>query len=193
MFSVFLRISSCLVSYVSFTLFIWFCDCLFSVRRVVLGGSRAMPAEDQKCTSKGIHPVRIARIHYPRFVPRVGSGFKEIRRLSALRISKGWVREDPNLGLRTGCRATGPVWNWTNCLLVYDSCAATWVLQTGVFGIVEMCLALTRKLVFRDHYARVFTSRSNIFQVTRKPLFSKPLLRPISLHTLWISEGLSQA
>ena len=36
-------------------------------------------------------------------------------------------------------------------------------------------LALMRKLVFRDHYARVFASRSNICQVTRKPLFPKPL------------------
>ena len=25
------------------------------------------------------------------------------------------------------------------------------VLQTAVFGIVEMCLALVRKLLFRDH------------------------------------------
>ena len=49
-----------------------------------------------------VHPVRIARIHYPRFVPTVGSGFKEIRTLSALIISKGRVRKDPNLGLRTG-------------------------------------------------------------------------------------------
>ena len=52
---------------------------------------------------KVLHPVRIARIHYPRFVPRVGLGFKEIRTLSALKTSKGWVRKDPNLGLRTGC------------------------------------------------------------------------------------------
>ena len=28
----------------------------------------------------------------------------------------------------------------------------TGVLQTGVFGIVEMCLALMRKLVLRDHW-----------------------------------------
>ena len=27
----------------------------------------------------------------------------------------------------------------------------TGVLQTGVLGVVEMCLALMRKLVFRDH------------------------------------------
>ena len=53
-----------------------------------------------------IHPVRIARIHYPRFVPRVGLRFKELRTLSALRISKGWVRKDPNLGLRTGCMSS---------------------------------------------------------------------------------------
>ena len=45
-----------------------------------------------------IHPVRIAITHYLKFVPRVGLGFKEIRTLSALRISKGWVRKDPNLG-----------------------------------------------------------------------------------------------
>ena len=50
-----------------------------------------------------IHPVRIAIIHYPIFVPMVGLGFKEIRTLSALMISKGWVRKDPNLGLLTGC------------------------------------------------------------------------------------------
>ena len=56
-----------------------------------------------------LHPVRIARIHYPRFVPRVGLGFKEIRTLSALRVSKGWVRKDPNIGLRTGCNAASSV------------------------------------------------------------------------------------
>ena len=49
-----------------------------------------------------LHPIRIAIIHYPRFVPRVGSGFEKIRTLSALRLSNGWVRKDPNLGLRTG-------------------------------------------------------------------------------------------
>ena len=47
--------------------------------------------------------IYIARIHYPRFAPRVGLRFKEVRTLSALRISKGRVRKDPNLGLRTGC------------------------------------------------------------------------------------------
>ena len=50
-----------------------------------------------------LHPVRIARIHYPRSAPRAGLGFKEIRTLSARLISKGRVRKDPNLGLRTGC------------------------------------------------------------------------------------------
>ena len=53
----------------------------------------------------------------------------------------------------------------------------TGVLQIGVFGIVDVCLALMRKLVFRDHQARVLASRENTCQVTRKPLLPKPLLR----------------
>ena len=40
-----------------------------------------------------------------------------------------------------------------------------------------MRLALMRTVVFRDHYARVVASRSNVCQVSRKPLFPKPLLR----------------
>ena len=53
-----------------------------------------------------IHPVRIARIHYQRFVPRVGLPRNHLLTGSltvALRLSKGWVRKDANLGLRTGC------------------------------------------------------------------------------------------
>ena len=61
------------------------------------------------------------------------------------------------------------------CMYVYIYIYITGVLETGVFGIVEMCLGLMRTVVFRDHEARVFASRSNIFQVTRKPLFLKPL------------------
>ena len=60
----------------------------------------------------------------------------------------------------------------------------TWVLQTGVFGIVEMCLALMRKLVFRGHEARVFACRSNICQVTRRYLFPKPLLSELQMSEL---------
>ena len=58
-------------------------------------------------TRQDVHPVRIARIHYPRFVPRVGlpRNFLLIGSLTAaLRFSKGWVRKDANLGLRTGCK-----------------------------------------------------------------------------------------
>ena len=54
-----------------------------------------------------VHPVRIARIHYPRFVPRVGlprNLFFIGGLTAALRFSKGWVRKDANLGLRTGCK-----------------------------------------------------------------------------------------
>ena len=43
-----------------------------------------------------VHPVRIARIHYPRFSPRVGLPTKIhlIGNLTAaLRFSKGWVRK----------------------------------------------------------------------------------------------------
>ena len=57
-------------------------------------------------TSSAIHPVRIARIRCPRFVPRVGlprSRFLTGSLTVALRFSKGWVRKDQNLGLRTGC------------------------------------------------------------------------------------------
>ena len=65
-----------------------------------------MHADTLRCMATtqriALHPVRIARIHSPRFVPRVGLGFKERRTLSALIISKGWVRKN-NLGLRTGC------------------------------------------------------------------------------------------
>ena len=48
-----------------------------------------------------LHLVRIARIHYPRFVPRVGlpRNLCLIGSLTAaLRLSKGWVRKDANLG-----------------------------------------------------------------------------------------------
>ena len=54
-----------------------------------------------------VDPVRIARIHVTRLSPRVGlpRNLFLIGSLSAaLRFSKGWVRKDPNLGLRTGCR-----------------------------------------------------------------------------------------
>ena len=54
---------------------------------------------------KGIHPVRIARKHYPRVVPRVGLPRNCLligSLTAALRCSKGWVRKDANLGLRTG-------------------------------------------------------------------------------------------
>ena len=64
-----------------------------------------------------------------------------------------------------------------NYIYIYIMHVYTCVLQTGVFGIVEMCLALMRQLAFRDHYARVFASRANICQVTRKPLFPKLLSR----------------
>ena len=57
-----------------------------------------------KANEAALHPVRIARIHNPRFVPRVGLRFKEIRTLSALRLSKGWVRKNLNLKMRIGCR-----------------------------------------------------------------------------------------
>ena len=53
-----------------------------------------------------LHPVRIARIRCPRFVPRVGlprNLFLIGSLTTALRFSKGWVRKDANLGLRTGC------------------------------------------------------------------------------------------
>ena len=43
--------------------------------------------------------------------------------------------------------------------------------------MIIMCLVPVRTLVFRDHQAGVFASLPNIFQVTRKPLFPKPLLR----------------
>ena len=36
-------------------------------------------------------------------------------------------------------------------IYIHINLSLTGVLQTGVFGIVEMCLALVRKLVFRDH------------------------------------------
>ena len=45
-----------------------------------------------------IHPIPKARSPHPRFCSR------GIRTLSALRISKGWVRKDPNLGWGIGCR-----------------------------------------------------------------------------------------
>ena len=51
-------------------------------------------------TRPTIHPVRIARTHYPRFVPRVGLRFKEMRTLSALGLSKGWARKYLNLRMR---------------------------------------------------------------------------------------------
>ena len=53
-----------------------------------------------------VHPVRIARIRCPRFVPRVGLPRNRCligSLTAALRFSKGWVRNDANLGLRTGC------------------------------------------------------------------------------------------
>ena len=52
------------------------------------------------------YPVRIVRIRLPRFAPRVGlpgDRFLIGSLTAALRLSKGWVRKDPNLGLRTGC------------------------------------------------------------------------------------------
>ena len=52
----------------------------------------------------------------------------------------------------------------------------TGVLQTGVFGVAETCPALVRKLAFRDRYASVFATQSNIVQVTRKTCFQKPML-----------------
>ena len=33
--------------------------------------------------------------------------FKDVRTLSALRLSKGWVRKYPNLRMRIGCRLSG--------------------------------------------------------------------------------------
>ena len=69
------------------------------------------------------HPIRIRRIRLPRFVPRVGLRFKQIRTLSALRFPKGWVRKERELGvvyvrldvyvdvlnlrMRIGCRPCG--------------------------------------------------------------------------------------
>ena len=53
-----------------------------------------------------IHPVCIAIIRCPRFVPRVGLPRNLcliVSLTAALRFSKGWVRKDANLGLRTGC------------------------------------------------------------------------------------------
>ena len=58
--------------------------------------------------SVNIHPVRIARIRYARFAPRVGLRCKEMCTLSAQIISQGWVRKDTNLRLRTGCTSPGP-------------------------------------------------------------------------------------
>ena len=49
-----------------------------------------------------VHPVRIARIRLPRFVPRVGlpRNLCLIGNLTAaLRCCKGWVRKGANLGL----------------------------------------------------------------------------------------------
>ena len=57
------------------------------------------------CSS--LHPVRIARIRLPRFVPRVGLPGNRCligSLTAALRFSKGWVRKDANLRLRTGCK-----------------------------------------------------------------------------------------
>ena len=82
-----------------------------------------------RCACQCVHPVRIARIRYPRFVPRVGLGFKEIHTLSALRISKGWVRKDPNLGLRTGCM-----------------CDAVWVRGGGRVLLTEIPLPRIARL-----------------------------------------------
>ena len=80
---------------------IYTCPCWHGIppRRAACWGLAAAGSR----RGSSLHPVRIARIHYPRFAPRVGLGSKEIRTLSALRISKGWVRKDPNLGWRTGC------------------------------------------------------------------------------------------
>ena len=67
-----------------------------------------------------IHPVRIARIPYPRFVPRVGlprNLFLIGSLTAALRFSKGWVRKDANLGLRTGCTHTPAQKSYTDFIL----------------------------------------------------------------------------
>ena len=54
-------------------------------------------------------PVRITRFHVPRFVPRVGlprNLFLTGSLTAALGFSKGWVRKDANLGLRTECTSS---------------------------------------------------------------------------------------
>ena len=53
-----------------------------------------------------VRPIRIPRIRLPRFVPRVGLPRKPLligNLTAALRLFKGWVRKDANVGLRTGC------------------------------------------------------------------------------------------
>ena len=52
------------------------------------------------------HMYMCTIFHVTRFSPRVGlprNLFLIGSLTAALRLSKGWVRKDPNLGLRTGC------------------------------------------------------------------------------------------
>ena len=112
-----------------------------------------------------IHPVRIARIHYPRFVPRVGLGFKEICTLSALIISKVGSEKtrilDCELGVHTiicgltepaRCSATPAFWDmwcwswhlskhWHSALLCHDvSNYRIWSdVQYGTQRIQRVC------------------------------------------------------
>ena len=51
----------------------------------------------------GIHPIPIARIPYPIFVPRVGLPRNLFLIGNGARFAKGWVRKDPNLGWEIGC------------------------------------------------------------------------------------------
>ena len=84
-----------------------------------LGSSRLSSAD---CHYNMLHPVRIARIRCPRFVPRVGLPRNHLligSLTAALRFSKGWVRKDPNLGLRTGCMLIKPNNLWI--LLIISS------------------------------------------------------------------------
>ena len=86
--------------------------CVLYVYQLGLGrpASLRTPGAAPRRPLSGIHPVLIPRIRCPRFVPRVGLHFKAIRTLSALRISKGWVREEPNLGMRIGiCSTIGAI------------------------------------------------------------------------------------
>ena len=54
-----------------------------------------------------VHPVRIARIRLPRFVGLPGNLFLISGLTAALRFSKGWVRKDAILLIRTGCMYIG--------------------------------------------------------------------------------------